>query len=112
MYETMDSKGGLNMEFTLPETQMMMAALSCMYTIIAEPETEAAICIDYVTNMIMRYNKARFGIPVPDLKDPVTYPDNIQEMLVKFVDEYNTKFLHAIINKLISVENRDNMDEE
>ena len=92
--------------------QMMMAALSFMYTIVAEPETEGATCINYVTDMIMRYNKERFGIPIPDRTEPVTYPDNIQEMLLKFVDEYNTKFLHAIIDKLLSVENRDNMEED
>ncbi len=100
------------MEFTLPEMQMMMVALSCMYTIVAEPDTEAATCIDYVTDMIMRYNKDRFGIPTPDRTEPVTYPDNIQEMLLKFVDEYNTKFLHVIIDKLLSVEKRDNMEED
>lgn len=100
------------MEFTLPETQTMMAALSCMYAVIAEPETEAATCIDYVTDMIMRYNKDRFGIPIPDRKEPVTYPDNIQKLLIKFVDEYNTNFLHALIDKLISVDNRDNMEED
>lgn len=100
------------MEFTLPETQMMMAALSCLYTVVAEPDTEAATCIDHVTNMIMIYNNDRFGIPIPDRTEPVTYPDNIQELLVKFVDEYNTKFLHAIIDKLLSVENDDKIEED
>ena len=100
------------MEFTLHETLMMVAALSCMCTIIAEPETEAATCIDYVIDRIMRYNKERFGIPIPDRTEPVTYPDNIQELLIKFVDEYNTKFLHAIVDKLLSVKNCDNMEED
>lgn len=100
------------MEFTLPEMQMMIVALSCLYTVVAEPETEAATCIDYVTDTIMRYNKERFGIPIPDRTEPVTYPDNIQEMLLKFVDEYNTKFLHAIIDKLLFMENDDKIEEE
>ena len=100
------------MEFTIPETQMFMAALSCMYMVVTDPDTEGATCIDYMTDKLMQYNKDHFGIPIPDRAEPKTYPEDMEQRLLNFIEEYNTNILQKIIEKLISVENRDNMEED
>lgn len=100
------------MEFTIPETQMFMAALSCMYMVVTDPDTEGATCIDYMTDKLMQYNKDHFGIPIPDRADPKTYPEDMEQRLLNFIEEYNTEILQKIIEKLISAENRDNMEED
>lgn len=100
------------MEFTIPETQMFMAALSCMYMVVTDPDTEGASCIDYMTDKLMQYNKDHFNIPIPDRTEPKTYPEDMELRLQKFIDDYNTEFLQKIIEKLIYVENRDNMEED
>lgn len=100
------------MEFTIPETQMFMAALSLMYMVIIKPDTEGATCIDYMTDKLMQYNRDHFGIPIPDRADPKTYPEDIEQRLMKFIEEYNTEILQKVIEKLIYVEKRDNMKEE
>ena len=100
------------MEFTPPETQMFMAALSFMYMVVTEPDTEGATCIDYMTDKLMQYNKDHFNIPIPDRTEPITYPEDMEQRLQNFIEEYNTKILQTIIEKLISKENDDIVEED
>lgn len=100
------------MEFTIPETQMFMAALSCMYMVVTDPDTEGATCIDYMTDKLLQYNKDHFNIPIPDRTEPKTYPEDMEQQLLNFIEEYNTEILQKIIEKLISVENDDIVEED
>lgn len=98
------------MEFTLQQTLGLLAALSCMSVVLDGDEADEAI--DYLTDKILLYNKDHFNVPIPDRPEPRTYPEDIEQRLQKFIDDYNTEFLQKIIEKLISVENRDNMEED
>lgn len=98
------------MEFTLQQTLGLLAALSCMSVVLDGDEANEAI--EYMTDKILQYNKDHFNVPIPDRSEPRTYPEDMELRLQKFIDDYNTEFLQKIIEKLIYVENRDNMEED
>lgn len=98
------------MEFTLQQTLGLLAALSCMSVVLDGEEADEAI--DYLTDKILLYNKDHFNVPIPDRPEKRTYPEDMEQRLQKFIDDYNTEFLRKIIEKLLSFENRDNMEED
>lgn len=98
------------MEFTLQQTLGFLAALSCMHTVLDGDEANEAI--DYLTDKILQYNKDHFGISMPDRPEPRTYPEDMEQRLQKFIDDYNTEFLKKIIEKLLSFEKRVIVEED
>lgn len=98
------------MEFTLQQTLGFLAALSCMHIVLDGDEAEEAI--DYLTDKILLYNKDHYNITMPDRPEPRTYPEDMEQRLQKFIDDYNTEFLKKIIEKLLSVENDDKIEED
>lgn len=98
------------MEFTLQQTLGLLAALSCMSVVL--DGDEAAEAIDYMTDKILQYNKDHFNVPVPDRSKPRTYPEDMEQRLQKFIDDYNTEFLHKLIEKLLYYSKGDKIEEE
>lgn len=98
------------MEFTLQQTLGFLAALSCMSVVLDGDEADEAI--DYLTDKILLYNKDHFNVPIPDRPEKRAYPEDMEQRLQKFIDDYNTEFLRKIIDKLLSFEKRVIVEED